>query len=249
MSSFTHTILITGGAQGIGKGMVRHFSTRGWQVVFVDVDADAGEQTAREYPTTRFVHGDVTEAGLAERVVAEILRDYGRLDALVNNAGVGRFVPIDELTVADFRRVLETNLVATFAWSKAAASALRAAKGAIVNIASTRALQSEPHGEAYGASKGGILALTHALAVSLGPEIRVNAVSPGWIEVGPWQKTGCERAVNHSDADRAQHPVGRVGDVDDVSAMVAFLCGNESGFITGQNHVVDGGMTKKMYYV
>ena len=113
--------------------------------------------------------------------------------------------------------------------------------------ASSRALQSEPHSEAYAASKGGIVALTHAMAMSLGPEIRVNAISPGWIDVSALQKSG--EAESLSDEDHAQHPVGRVGHVDDIAALVAFLISDKAGFITGQNHVVDGGMTRKMVYV
>jgi NAD(P)-dependent dehydrogenase (short-subunit alcohol dehydrogenase family) len=125
---------------------------------------------------------------------------------------------------------------------------LRERRGSIVNISSTRALQSEPNCEAYAAAKGGILALTHALAISLGPEIRVNAICPGWIETGDMQKASTRRAVQHSDADREQHPVGRVGVPGDIAATVAFLASPEAGFITGQHIAVDGGMTRKMIY-
>jgi NAD(P)-dependent dehydrogenase (short-subunit alcohol dehydrogenase family) len=248
MSPASKTIIVTGGAQGLGKGMVRHFAGLGWSVVFVDRDAEAGNETAAEVSGSRFIHGDVTEPGLPERVVAECLASAGQVNALINNAGVSEFVPIEQLSVEQFRRILDTNLVAYFAWAKAAVSALRASHGAIVNIASTRALQSEPHGEAYGASKGGVVALTHALAISLGPDIRVNSISPGWIEVGPLQKKSQRRLVEHSDVDLSQHPVGRVGVVEDVAYLAEFLCSDHSGFITGQNHVVDGGMTKKMIY-
>lgn len=125
---------------------------------------------------------------------------------------------------------------------------LRRTRGAIVNIASTRALQSEPHTEAYSAAKGGLVALPHALANSLGPEIRVNCISPGWIDVSGWQKSGQCKMANLSDADHGQHPVGRVGVVPDISALTHFLLTEEAGFITGQNYVVDGGMTRKMIY-
>jgi NAD(P)-dependent dehydrogenase (short-subunit alcohol dehydrogenase family) len=129
--------------------------------------------------------------------------------------------------------------------AKHCAPYLRAHSGAIVNLASTRAGQSEPDTEAYAASKGGLLALTHALAISLGPEIRVNAVSPGWIDA---RDPSARRAEPLTDADHAQHPAGRVGTVEDVAAMVAWLLSKNAGFVTGQEFVVDGGMTKKMIY-
>ena len=129
--------------------------------------------------------------------------------------------------------------------AKHCAPYLRAHSGAIVNLASTRAAQSEPDTEAYAASKGGLLALTHALAISLGPEIRVNAVSPGWIDA---RDPSVRRAEPLTEADHAQHPAGRVGTVEDVAAMVAWLLSRNAGFVTGQEFVVDGGMTKKMIY-
>jgi len=135
--------------------------------------------------------------------------------------------------------VLATNLTSTFLLARRTETLLRAARGAIVTIASTRARMSEPNTEAYAASKGRLVALTHALAISLGPDVRVNCVSPGWIET---------RGEPLRPEDHAQHPAGRVGRVEDVAAMVAFLLGPESGFITGAEFVVDGGMTRTMIY-
>ena len=154
-----------------------------------------------------------------------------------------------ELSLADWNRVIGVNLTGPFLCAKHLTPLLRARKGAIVNIASTRAFMSEPNTEAYSASKGGIAALTHALAASLGPDIRVNSISPGWIETESWRKSATRRTPTLTDADHAQHPAGRVGQPDDIAAMVEFLAFGESGFMTGANVMIDGGMTRKMIYV
>ena len=200
-----------------------------------------------EHGTLHFIETDIAVESEVEGLMSNTLTRFSRLDALVNNAGIGITKPVTELSLAEWQQVIGTNLTGAFLCSKHAAPFLKEKGGAIVNIASTRALMSEANTEAYAASKGGLLALTHALAVSLGPAVRVNAVSPGWIEVRDWQK-GEQEAPEHSEEDKAQHPVGRVGRPEDVAALVHFLLGEESGFITGQNFVVDGGMTKKMIY-
>jgi NAD(P)-dependent dehydrogenase (short-subunit alcohol dehydrogenase family) len=135
-----------------------------------------------------------------------------------------------------------------FLCAKHAVPALRKARGAIINVASTRALQSEPNTEAYAASKGGVVALTHALALSLGPAIRVNCISPGWIDVSEWKKPSKRKAAALRDVDHAQHPVGRVGNPLDIGKLALFLLSHDASFITGQNFVADGGMTRKMIY-
>jgi NAD(P)-dependent dehydrogenase (short-subunit alcohol dehydrogenase family) len=147
--------------------------------------------------------------------------------------------PLAAMTAGDFRRVLDVNLTSTFLLARAAEEMLRAAGGGIVTIASTRAHMSEPDTESYAASKGGLLALSHALAISLGPDVRVNVISPGWIDVSD----DSLRAEDH-----AQHPAGRVGRPDDVAALAAWLLGPESGFVTGAEFIIDGGMTRKMIY-
>ena len=149
--------------------------------------------------------------------------------------------PIRLLTLAEWHRVIDTNLTAAFLLARAAEKPLRKAHGAIVTVASTRVLMSEANTESYSASKGGLLALTHALAISLGPDVRVNCVSPGWIET---KNYGALRRKDHS-----QHPAGRVGKPEDIAEIVAWLLdGTRSGFVTGANFVVDGGMTRKMIY-
>ena len=196
---------------------------------------------------------DEVDVGKAFAAIAEwqaAAAEPEGFDLLVNNAGVTDPVsgPIEKLALADWRRWQDSHLTAAFFCTRAAVPGLRQRRGSIVNMASTRGLQSEPHCEAYAAAKGGLLALTHALAISLGPDIRVNAVLPGWIETGPWKKSADRTQPHHSAAARAQHPVGRVGTPSDIAAAVAFLTSPGAGFITGQQFVVDGGMTRKMIY-
>ena len=189
------------------------------------------------------IEGDVADEETARRAVKAVTDKFSRLDALVSNAGIMVRKPLRQLTLAEWRKVMDTNLTAAFLFARAAERPLRAAGGAIVTIASTRALMSEPNTESYSASKGGLLALTHALAISLGPDVRVNCVSPGWIVYQP------RRAEKLRRKDHLQHPVGRVGWPQDIAEMVAFLLdGKRAGFITGANFVVDGGMTRKMIY-
>lgn len=247
------TIIVTGGAQGIGKGITLHLLQLGAAVVMADVDAEAGAEAVGEYAglgELRFVQTDVVEEAAVAQMVAAAVAWRGAIYGLVNNAGIANpgSTPVEQLTLEAWNRMIAVNLTGPFLCVKHAAPHLRAARGAVVNIASTRALQSEPNTEAYAASKGGIAALTHALAMSLGPEVRVNAVSPGWIDVKEWRKLSLRRILPLSAIDHAQHPAGRVGAPADVAALAAFLLSQASGFITGQNFVVDGGMTRKMIY-
>lgn len=244
--------VVTGGAQGIGKATVRRMLAAGWGVVIADLDADAGQETAAEYASlgpVLAVPTDVADEGQVARAIAAAEARFGGIDLVVNNAATAAGGPITALTLAAWNRVVAVNLTAVYLTAKYAVPSLRARRGSIVNIASTRALMSEPHSEAYAATKGGIVAITHALAISLGSEVRVNCISPGWIETSEWQAVARRRTPEHSEADRAQHPVGRVGVPDDIANLIHFLASPDAGFITGQNFVVDGGMTKKMIYV
>lgn len=240
--------LVTGAARGIGLGIAAWLIAEGWQVVLTDLDRVRGAKAAKVLGDNAwFIAMDVADEAQVKTGVAEVLGQFGRLDALVCNAAIAdpHNTTLETLSLAYWNRVLAVNLSGPMLLAKHCAPYLRAHGGAIVNLASTRAAQSEPDTEAYAASKGGLLALTHALAMSLGPEIRVNAVSPGWIDArDPSQR----RAEPLTESDHAQHPAGRVGTVEDVAAMVAWLLSRNAGFVTGQEFVVDGGMTKKMIY-
>ena len=235
--------LITGAAAGIGRALAAAYAQANHRLVLLDKAAEdltayaeslAGEVLA--IPT------DVSEPEAIERAFAQATDRFGGIDILINNAGLSRFQPMEELAVAEWDYILNSNLRAVFLCSRAAARTMRErGGGSIVNIASTRALMSEPDSEAYAASKGGILALTHALAASLGPDgIRVNAISPGWIETGDYAAL--------EEKDHAQHLAGRVGKPADIAKACFYLTDPENDFVTGTNLVVDGGMTRKMIY-
>ncbi len=244
------TAVVTGAGQGIGRAIAAALLKAGAKVWLVDCDAEAGTETSAELAAlgpVDFVLTDIADADAVEALPQRVTVDGG-LDLLVNNAAVMVRKPLAELTPAEWRRALDVNLTGPFLCSRAFAPLLRKRSGSIVNIASTRALMSEPHTESYAASKGGLVALTHALAMSLGPEVRVNCVSPGWIDVTALAKRSRRQLAQLSEQDHAQHPAGRVGKAEDIAAMVLYLASTEAGFITGENIVIDGGMTRKMIY-
>ena len=218
-------VVVTGGAHGIGKCIVEEFRKRGASVAVIDV---------RE--GTHFV-GDISKKEVLEAFAADVVRQYGRVDCIVNNA-LPLMKGLDECTWEEFQYALAVGVTAPFYLVKLLSSHL--AKGAsIVNISSSRDRMSQPQTESYTAAKGGIAALTHALAVTLRGKARVNSISPGWIDTDFQAYKG---------ADAAQQPAGRVGNPLDIANMVLFLCSEKAGFITGENICIDGGMTRQMIY-
>ena len=219
-------VVVTGGANGIGKCIVNEFRTKGAQVYVID------KQQAGEH----FV-GDIARKEDLEAFVAEILKKHPKVDCIINNA-LPQMKGIDECSWDDFQYALSVGVTAPFYLVKLLQNNL--AEGAsIINISSSRDRMSQPQTESYTAAKGGIAALTHALAVSLAGKARVNSISPGWIDTTNSLFEG---------ADAVQQPAGRVGHPMDIANMVLFLCSDKAGFITGENICIDGGMTKQMIY-
>ena len=221
------TAIVTGAAGLIGRGICEALIADGWTVAAFDLKP--GPDNARS------VICDVGDEASVQSAFAEL--GWEALDLLVNNAGIASpdRGPMSELSLADWRKVTDSHLTGAFLMSRAAIPML-GDDGAIINIVSTRAFMSEPNTEAYAASKGALVALTHAMAISLGPQVRVNAIAPGWISDGQDL-----RPVDHE-----QHPVGPVGRPDDIAGAGLYLVG--AGFVTGQVLTVDGGMTRKMIY-
>lgn len=252
MKKSKKTAIITGGGQGIGKGTAKRLLMENYNVVIAEIDKEAGQETVDElkiFGDIKFICCDVSKEEDVKNLVSQTVNIFGGVDVLINNAAISINKPITELSLEEWNRVISINLTGAFLCSKYCAPYLKQTKGSIINIASTRAFMSEKDTEAYSASKGGIFALTHALAVSLGPDVRVNCISPGWIEVSELKKQGIRKTPILSEMDNKQHPAGRVGNVDDVASMILFLIDERNSFITGANFIVDGGMTRKMIYV
>ncbi|MBP1912666.1 MULTISPECIES: SDR family oxidoreductase [Thermococcus] len=247
--------IVTGGGQGIGAAIAQLFAENGAKVVIAEIDEEAGKEReamlrGRGLEVT-FIKTDVADEESVKNMIKKTVELYGGVDILVNNAAIMSVKSIFERTLEEWERVIRVNLTGPYICSRyAAEEMIKRGGGVIINIASTRALMSEPDTEPYSASKGGLLALTHSLAISLAKyRIRVVAVSPGWIETSRWKKSKLRSEPNLRPIDHEQHPAGRVGEPMDIAHICAFLADNEkAGFITGVNFVVDGGMTVKMIY-
>ncbi len=231
--------IITGAGHGIGKACAAELAARGWTCVCADVDPARAKEAAAE-SRGHAIACDVSKEADVKRLIDETASTFGRIDAIVSNAGIMHRKPLSETTLEDWNTVIATNLTAAFVLAKYGDQHLRHGKGSMVLIASTRAHMSEPDTFAYSASKGGLVALAHSLAITLGPDVRVNCISPGWINV--------DENAKLSGDDHAQHPAGRVGTPSDIAAAVAFLLSGAAGFMTGAELIIDGGMTRKMIY-
>lgn len=217
--------VVTGGANGIGKCIAQQFEQQGAKVSIIDLV---------ENPC--FV-GDVANPDTLRQFADQVIQTYGHVDYLINNAKP-LFLGIDQCTYEQFNYALQVGVSAPFLLTQLFLPYFRPG-ACIVNISSSRDRMSQPFSESYTAAKGGISALTHALAVSLSGKVRVNSISPGWIDTD---------FTSYSGPDASQHPAGRVGNPLDIANAVLFLCSDQAGFITGQDLCVDGGMTKLMIY-
>lgn len=240
-------MIVTGAGNGIGRGIATAYAEAGGKVVVADMNYEAGNQTVQQIQAkggeALFVQTDVRKEADIIHLCETANHTYGRIDILINNVGKSGFTPFYELTIDQWDDVMNTNLRSVFLCSREAAKYIRKNEkgGSIVNIASTRALMSEPNSESYAASKGGIVAITHALAASLSDDkITVNAISPGWIHPGDY---GQLTALDHE-----QHLSKRVGKPSDIAQACLYLTDEKNDFVTGINLVVDGGMTRKMIY-
>lgn len=240
-------VIVTGAGRGIGQGVAQAYAAKGAQVILAELQPDLGSYAARSISEqgakALFVPTDVRDPEQIMALMETAQERFGTVDVLINNAGISSFASPYELTVETWDEIINTNLRSVFLCSREAAKIMRRQnEGSIINIASTRAFQSEENAEAYAASKGGIIALTHALAASFAHDgIQVNSISPGWIETGSWEDL--------RDIDHVQHWSGRVGRVGDIASACLFLTHPDNCFINGTNLTIDGGMTKTMIYV
>ncbi|KAF2957977.1 oxidoreductase [Thermotoga sp. Ku-13t] len=247
--------IVTGGGQGIGAAIAQLFAQNGMKVVIAEIDEEAGIERESILRSggydVKFIRTDVSDEGSVKRMVEQTVQFYGGVDVLVNNAAISSTKSIFERTLEEWERVIRVNLTSPYICARyCAEQMIKRGGGVIINIASTRAFMSEPDTEPYSASKGGVVALTHSLAISLAKyKIRVVCISPGWIETSRWKKSSLRKEPELRPIDHEQHPAGRVGDPMDIANLCLFLADNEkSGFITGVNFTVDGGMTVKMIY-
>lgn len=240
------TVIVTGAGRGIGRCIAQSYAAEGASVVVAEKDPGSGEETEKLIEAaggaSLFIRTDVSIPEDIEALIRKTVKIYGSVNILINNTGISIWKTPYELTVEEWDEVMHTNLRSAFLCSREAAKRMReSGGGSIVNISSTRAFMSEPNSEAYAATKGGIIALTHALAASFSADhIQVNCISPGWIETGDYKRL--------KESDHKQHLSGRVGKPEDIAGACLYLTSEGNEFITGTNITIDGGMTRKMIY-
>ncbi|MEM1526432.1 MAG: SDR family oxidoreductase [Ignisphaera sp.] len=245
--------VVTGGARGIGAAIAYRLGLEGCRVAILDIDKAAGEYRIDEFKSKGieaiYIYTDVSNEDQVSKSMDLIYGKYSSLNILVNNAGIGYSGKyLEEQTFEEWRRIIDVNLTGAWLCSKYAVKYMKKTGGVIINIASTRAFQSEPNTEPYSASKGGLIALTHSLAISLAKfGIRVLSISPGWIDTSAWQVPSATQRL--TPLDHSWHPTGRVGKPEDIAAIVAFLASDEALWITGTNIIIDGGVSTKMVYL
>lgn len=226
-------VVVTGGAKGIGKCLVQEFKKAGAKVAVIDL-----EENPVDCECDLYFSGDIASESTLTDFVSLVIEKFSGIDYLINNACLSKKGILSNCSYDDFNYVLRVGVTAPYELTKRFLPYFNK-EAAIVNISSTRAFMSQEDTESYSAAKGGITALTHALAVSLSGRVRVNSIAPGWIDTSEeiWSKE-----------DHDQHPVKRIGKPIDIAKMAMFLCSEDSGFLTGENITIDGGMTKNMIY-
>lgn len=238
--------VVTGGANGIGRCITELFIQNGYFAAVIDTDAETGSFLQKKYGGSLFFHhGDISDKQALEYFISLLIKNHPQVDALINNACVN-LGGLKSCSYEDFEYVLRLGAAAPFYLAKLLSPCFPAG-ASIVNIASTRAVMSQADTESYTAAKGAISALTHAMSVTLAGRVRVNAISPGWIDTGAYQRQQTY-TPRHSPEDKAQHPAGRIGTPEDIAQMALYLCSEKAGFITGENITIDGGMTRLMIY-
>lgn len=239
-------VLITGAANGIGKVISRSYCEENAMVIMADKDCKSGKKLEEKYLklgyNAYFYKIDLNNTSEITDMFDFIIKEYSKIDIVINNAAIFKYKPIEEMTIEEFNSVINVNLTSVFAMAKEFIKYNKESLyGRIINIASTRSIMSESDTEAYAASKGGIISLTHALAVSFSKyNVTVNCISPGWIQNKDYDSL---RSIDHN-----QHPSKRVGRPSDIAQACMFLTNPYNDFINGENIVIDGGMSKKMIY-
>lgn len=239
-------VIVTGAGNGIGRSIAQTYASEGAKVVIAEKNRSFGLETEKlirsQGGTAAYVQTDISHPEDIEELMGKTVELFGSIDILINNAGIIKWKSPYELSIEEWDEVINTNLRSVFLCTREAAKIMRSnGGGSIVNIASTRAIMSEQNSEAYAASKGGIVALTHAMASSFSSDhIQVNCISPGWIETGDYHLL---REIDH-----AQHFSGRVGKPEDIAKACLYLTSEGNNFVNGTNLIIDGGMTRKMIY-